>query len=622
VRKPKASPRDLSDKFSIEGYHPNVYKEIIPYLWPRGQLGLKGRVIFSLVALLVSKLITVMIPFVYKDAVDSLGHLAQASAEEVKSTLLYTCFMLVGVYGAVRMGSTGLQQVRDAVFARVSAVALRALSLKTFNHVHNLSLRFHLSRKTGGLSRVIDRGTKGIEFLLRMMLFNLVPTGLEIALVLGIMVWQFSPVYMVVTFAIVAIYVIATYYITEWRTNLRRSMNNADSDASQKAIDSLLNYETVKYFGNEKRESVRYDRSMASYEEASVRINTSLAVLNFVQAVIISVGLMVIMGLSVNDIAKGKQTVGDFVMLNALLIQLYMPLNFLGTVMREIKQAKTDMEEMFHLLYQPVEVKDIPNAPPLAFSKGDIVFENVFFSYDPDRPILKGISFHIPAGKTLAVVGASGAGKSTLSRLLFRFYDVGSGRILIDGQDIRSVSQENLRSYMGIVPQDTVLFNDTLGYNIRYGQFDASEEEVIRAIDQAQLTDLLKKFPQGLDTMVGERGLKLSGGEKQRVAIARTLLKNPPLLILDEATSALDTATEQDIQRSLVDIAQNRTTLVIAHRLSTVVNADEIIVMNDGQIIEQGTHSALIALGGVYAHMWQQQLEDSDQKSETVEDLS
>ena len=475
--------------------------------------------------------------------------------------------------------------------------------------MHLLSLRFHLERKTGGLARVLDRGRLGIETISRMVILQLLPTVVEVAMVAGVLLYVFDWRYVAVIAVTVGLYTAYTYYATEWRIGIRRKMNDSDSEANTKAIDSLLNFETVKYFNSEERESKRYDRSMERYEEASVKSYTSLAVLNAGQAVIFTVGLTGVMAMCVMGIRNGTQTVGDFVMINAMMIQLYQPLNLLGMLYREIKQAVIDIEAMFKILTRDLEIEDRPGALPLVVSKGALRFENVVFAYDPERPILRDISFEVPAGKTVAIVGPSGAGKSTISRLLYRFYDVSGGRITIDGQDIRDVKQATLRQAIGMVPQDTVLFNDTVRYNIRYGRWDASDAEVEKAADMARIDSFIRMTPKGYDTEVGERGLKLSGGEKQRVAIARTILKAPPILLLDEATSALDSHTERDIQDALDKVSQNRTTLVIAHRLSTIIGADEIIVLEQGRIAERGTHAVLLGSGGLYASMWNRQRE-------------
>src|SRR6266480_1114678 len=511
--------------------------------------------------------------------------------------------------GIMRILMAVLTQARDGIFAKVAMNAVRRLAYRTFEHMHQLSLRFHLERKTGGLTRVLERGRNAIETIVRMVIMQLVPTIIELALILVVLLYQFDWRYVVVVLAVVALYMAFTYQATEWRINIRRRMNDSDTDANVKAVDSLLNYETVKYFVAEEREAARYDRSMARYEEASVQAYVSLAVLNAGQATIFTIGLAVAMVMCAYGIKEGTNTVGDFVMINAMMIQLYQPLNFMGMVYREIKQAMIDIETMFSILARKPEIEDKPGAPPLKVRDGMIRFENVTFSYEPDRQILKGLTFAVPAGKTVAIVGPSGAGKSTISRLLFRFYEVTRGRIEIDGQDIRDVTQKSLRQAIGMVPQDTVLFNDTIRYNIRYGRWEATDVEVEEAARLAQIDGFIRLSPKGYETEVGERGLKLSGGEKQRVAIARTILKAPPILLLDEATSALDSHTEKEIQDALDRVSRGRTTLVIAHRLSTIVGADEIIVLDQGVIAERGTHHQLLLKNGLYASMWNRQRE-------------
>ena len=583
-------------------------RDLLPFLWPKGRSDLRGRVVIAMIALVLAKVVTLYMPFLYGAAVDALD---QQGAEDI---VIVTVIALIVAYGVARILMIGLAQLRDGLFARVGQHAVRATGLRTFRHLHGLSLRFHLTRRTGGLSRVIERGVKAIEFLLRFTLFNIGPTLLELVLVAAIFWWNFGIWFAVVTLATVGSYIAFTFKVTEWRIGFIRSMNQSDERAHSKAIDSLLNFETVKYFGNEAHESERFDRSMARYEDAAVRSTKSLSWLNAGQAAIFAVGLSILMTMAAIGVKNGTMTLGDFVLVNAMLIQLYQPLNLLGFVYREIKQALVDMETMFALLGVGAEIEDKPDAQPLAAKGGgqagcEIRFENVDFAYDPERQILKGVDFTVPAGRMVAIVGPSGAGKSTISRLLFRFYDATGGRILIDGQDIRDVTQDSVRHAIGIVPQDTVLFNDTIRYNIRYGRPDATDEEVEEAARLAQIHDFIASLPEGYDSQVGERGLKLSGGEKQRVAIARTLLKNPPILLLDEATSALDTHTEKEIQGSLSVVSRDRTSLVIAHRLSTVVDADEIIVLDHGNICERGTHRDLLAKGGAYAAMWQRQQE-------------
>src|SRR5437899_3075103 len=563
-----------------------------------------------MVLLLFAKLATIAVPFTYKWATDAL--VGQPSAPVAASPWAWVIAIPIAMtiaYGGMRLLMALLTQVRDGIFARVAMHAVRRLAILTFQHMHQLSLRFHLERKTGGLTRMLERGRTGIEVIVRMVILQLIPTILEVGLIVAVLLFQFDWRYVLIILATIVLYMGFTYSATEWRINIRRRMNESDTDANTKAVDSLLNYETVKYFVAEERETRRYDRSMARYEDASIKTYTSLAVLNAGQAAIFTLGLAAAMVLCVLGVQSGTHTVGDFVMINAMMIQLYQPLNFMGMVYREIKQAVIDIERMFAILAREPEIKDEPNAKPLVVKRGAIRFENVSFAYEPDRQILKGLSFEVPAGCKVAVVGPSGAGKSTISRLLFRFYEVSGGRISIDGQDIRDVTQNSLRAAVGMVPQDTVLFNDTIRYNIRYGRWEASDAEVEEAARLAQIDDFIRLSPKGYETEVGERGLKLSGGEKQRVAIARTILKAPPILVLDEATSALDSHTEKEIQDALERVSQNRTTLVIAHRLSTIVEADEIIVLDQGTIVERGAHHQLLAKGGLYASMWNRQRE-------------
>ena len=581
-----------------------------PYIWPADRPDLKLRVWGSLVLLLLAKVATVAVPFTFKWATDALaGTPAAPSGGSWLTWALAAPIMLTVAYGGTRILMAVLTQMRDGLFAKVAMHAVRRLAILTFEHMHLLSLRFHLERKTGGLTRVLERGRNGIETIVRMVIVQAVPTVVELALIVAVLLYQFDWRYVVTVLATVGLYMWYTYVATEWRIGIRRRMNESDSDANTKAIDSLLNYETVKYFGAEPHETRRYDRSMARYEDASVKAYTSLAVLNAGQAVIFTIGLTVAMGMCAFAVRDGSKTVGDFVMINAMMIQLYQPLNFMGMVYREIKQAVIDIETMFSILGRAPEIKDKPGAVALNVHSGAIRFEDVRFAYEPARPILKGLSFEVPAGRTVAIVGPSGAGKSTISRLIFRFYEVSGGRILIDGQDIREVTQASLRNAIGMVPQDTVLFNDTVRYNVRYGRWDASDREVEEAARLAQIDGFIRLMPKGYETEVGERGLKLSGGEKQRVAIARTILKSPPILLLDEATSALDSHTEKEIQDALERVSRNRTTLVIAHRLSTIIGADEIIVLDQGIIVERGTHHELLARGGLYASMWNRQRE-------------
>lgn len=589
-----------------------VMKEFMPFIWPEGRPDLRLRVVLAFIALIAAKVVTVLVPLAYKAAVDGLTGLDKAkdaavTIDPVVVTLIPIALIII--YGIGRTVMVGLNQVRDTLFVTVSQHAVRALANRTFDHLHRLSLRFHLERRTGGLSRVIERGTNAIELITRMGMMNSVPTVIELIFICGVLLFYTGWEFVFIILATVAAYIWFTFIASEWRLNIRRDMNDSDTEANSKAIDSLLNYETVKYFGNEELEAQRFDKSRALYEKAAIRTYYSLGILNTGQTFIFSIGLTACMILSAYGVANGTQTVGDFVMVNALLIQLYQPLFFMGMVYREIKQGLVDMENMFDLLDKHPEVKDIAGAKPLEVSDGVIEFKNVSFSYDPARPILKNISFKVPAGKMVALVGPSGAGKSTISRILFRFYEVSGGEVLIDGQDIGAVTQKSLRATIGMVPQDTVLFNDTIYYNILYGRPGATREEVEDAARLAQIDEFIRTLPDGYDTMVGERGLKLSGGEKQRVAIARTILKGPPILMLDEATSALDSHTEKEIQDALDRVSEDRTTLVIAHRLSTIVHADEIIVLEAGQIVERGTHMNLIENDGLYASMWARQRE-------------
>ncbi len=556
-----------------------------------------------MVALVLAKVATLAFPLLYGKAIDALSPQSPA----VQAVGIAIGFIVA--YGVARIVMQGLAQLRDAIAAKAVYNAVRSVAAKTFRHVHALSLRFHLERKTGGLTRVIERGTKGIDVLLFYVLFSIAPTILELALVCGYLLWVYHWGYVAITVVTVLLYGWFTISVTEWRTAIRRQMNDSDTEANTKAVDSLLNYETVKYFNNEGHEASRYDKAMVRFADASEKAQLSLSVLNTGQAVIIVLGLVAVMVLAAYHVSLGVMTIGDLVVVNGFLTQLYVPLNLLGTVYREINQALIDMEKMFDVLGVPQEVQDKPGAVPLKVEGGDIRFEDVTFAYDPERTILKGVSFNVPAGKTVAVVGPSGAGKSTISRILYRFYEVKSGRVTIDGQDIRDVTQDSVRAAIGIVPQDTVLFNDTIRYNIRYGRIDADDTEIEQAARLAQIEPFIKQLPDGFNAMVGERGLKLSGGEKQRVAIARTILKNPPILLLDEATSALDTHTEREIQSALKEVSRNRTTLVIAHRLSTVVDADEILVLDQGRIVERGRHGELLAKNGAYAAMWNRQRE-------------
>ncbi|CAM1637220.1 ABCB family ABC transporter ATP-binding protein/permease [Bartonella apis] len=590
----------------------NTFRTILnlwPYMWPSDRPDLKLRVLWAVLYLVLSKLVLISVPYFFKYATNALN--VDYTPPSWLPAIFAAPFMMVLAYNVARILQAGLNQLRDALFATVGQHAVRRLAYQTFVHMHELSLRFHLERRTGGLSRVIERGTKGIEAIVRFSILNTAPTVLEFALTALVVYISYGWHYMSVVAITVGLYTWFTIKASNWRISIRREMNESDTEANTRAIDSLLNYETVKYFGNEDLEAKRFDSSMAGYEKAAIKTWISLGWLNFGQAVIFGAGMAVMMLMSAYEVMHGTQTLGDFVFINALLMQLSIPLNFIGSIYREVRQGLTDIEAMFDLLDVKQEVTDAPDAKPLIVEEGEIRFNHVEFSYDTNRQILKDIDFSVPAGKTVAIVGPSGAGKSTISRLLFRFYDVQKGSITIDGQDIRSVTQKSLRNAIGMVPQDTVLFNDTIAYNIRYGRPDASNEEVKKAAEMAQIGDFIAQLPDGYQSMVGERGLKLSGGEKQRVAIARTILKAPPILILDEATSALDTATELEIQYALDVVSRGRTTLVVAHRLSTIIGADEILVLKGGQIIERGKHDELLAKDGLYASMWHKQLEAS-----------
>jgi ATP-binding cassette, subfamily B, heavy metal transporter len=585
-----------------------------PYIWPKERPDLERRAFLCLVLLVIGKVVNAATPYAFKWAADAITEKGVAAIEPVLTGAVG--FTLL--YGGLRIFQALLQQARDALFSAVAMHAVKRLASGVFVHMHELSLRFHLSRKTGGLTRVLERGRDAIETLSRLLMSSGVPTVVEFLFVLAIFVVQFNWLYALVAAATIAIYLIYTTIATNWRIGIRRKMNDSDIDANVKAIDSLLNFETVKYFCAERREAERYDRSMERYKRASIQSYTSLAVLNAGQAAIFTLGMTLMMVMCVNDIRAGRSTVGDFVLVNAMMVQLYQPLNFIGTFYREVRQAIVDIERMFHILSQDPEIADRPGAKPLVVRGGRVAFENVEFHYDPDRPILRGVSFEAKPGRTLAIVGPSGAGKSTISRLLFRFYEPQGGRITIDGQDILAVTQASLRAVIGMVPQDTVLFNDSIGYNIRYGRWDASDAEVREAARLAQIDDFIASAPGGYEAQVGERGLKLSGGEKQRVAIARTILKGPPILVLDEATSALDSFTEHEIQEALRRVAKGRTTLVIAHRLSTVVEADEIIFLCHGRVTERGTHRELLQLGGDYAAMWNRQREAAEAREKLL----
>ena len=575
-------------------------KSLAPYLWPRDSFELRARVVLAVAFLLAGKLVNIYVPLLYKHAVDALSP---------SNAVITVPIALIVAYGVARVMSQGFNELRNAVFAKVSQRAIRQLALRAFRHVHALSLRYHLERRTGGLSRAIERGTAGIDFLLSFMLFNVVPTLFEILLVCGILWRLFNWTFAAVTLATIVLYISFTFSITDWRVRFRREMNERNSEANTKAVDGMLNFETVKYFANEEHEAQRYDAALQAYERAAVKSETTLTLLNLGQGMIIAAGLVGIMTLAARGVAAAEMTVGDFVLVNAYLIQLYTPLNFLGMVYRNIKQSLTDLEQMLELLAVKPEIEDRPGAPALIVGRGVVAFRRVDFRYDVRRPILSDVDFRVPPGAQVAIVGPSGAGKSTLARLLFRFYDVDAGSIEIDGQDIREVTQESLRRAIGVVPQDTVLFNDTIYYNIAYGRPGATRADVEEAARHAHIHDFITSLPDGYRTTVGERGLKLSGGEKQRVAIARVVLKAPKILVFDEATSALDTKTEREIQASLAEISADRTTLIIAHRLSTIVEADQILVLDNGRIVERGDHRELLARGRVYAAMWARQQE-------------
>ena len=605
----------MSETYSAEQERRSGWRtirKVAPYLWPDDLPWVKHRVVLALAVLFLAKVIAVGTPFFYKAAVDML---AGEGAADAGWTLGLGAIGVTVAYGMARLMTVGFQQLRDVIFAKVGQRALRMLALETFQHIHALSMRYHITRKTGGLSRIIERGVKGVEFLLRFLLFSIGPLVIELVMIGLVLAVVFDVWYLAVVVGTISLYVWFTFKVTEWRVKIRKEMNDQDTDANQKAIDSLLNFETVKYFGAERREAERYDASMGRYVDAALRTSYSLAFLNFGQSVLITAGLVIVMVMAAVGVQNGALTVGDFVMVNAYMIQITMPLNFLGTVYREIRQSLVDMGEMFELLQQPAEVKDKPGAPDLKVDGGAVEFDDILFGYDPERPILKGVTLSVPAGQTVAIVGPSGSGKSTIGRLLFRFYDVAEGALRIDGQDVRDVTQESLHQAIGVVPQDTVLFNDTIYYNIAYGRPSASRSEVEEAARAAKIDTFIAGLPEGYETAVGERGLKLSGGEKQRVGIARTLLKNPQILLLDEATSALDTETEAEIQSELEAMGQGRTVLTIAHRLSTIAHADRIVVLEDGIIVEEGSHDDLLAREGRYAALWHRQASGEDEET-------
>jgi len=604
----RSSPHPLPDNAALgDATFARTFQHLWPYIWPHDRADLRMRIFLAVVLLIAGKLVTIAIPYAFKWATDALT--GEHAKDMALPALIAGPIALTLLYGALRIVMAFLTQLRDGLFAAVAMNAVRRLANNVFIHMHRLSLRFHLERKTGGLTRILERGRNAIETIVRLVMLTGVPTLFEFLLILGVFLFQFDWRYALTTALMIAAYMIFTTIATNWRIAIRRSMNESDVDANTKAIDSLLNYETVKYFNAETREAARYDKSMQRYEGLSVKTYTSLAVLNAGQAVIFTLGLTAVMIMCVAGIRNGTNTIGDFVLINAMMIQLYQPLNFMGMFYREVKQAVIDIEKMFEVLAHSPEIQDKPGALPLVVTEGHVRFDDVWFSYDPVRPILRGVTFDVPPGRTVAIVGPSGAGKSTISRLIFRFYEPQAGTISIDGQNIADVTQDSLRAEVGMVPQDTVLFNDSIGYNIRYGRWEAGESDIKDAARMAQIDEFLGVVPGGFNAQVGERGLKLSGGEKQRVAIARTMLKAPPILVLDEATSALDTFTEREIQAALDRISKGRTTIVIAHRLSTVVDADEILVLDKGVIVERGNHQSLLEAGGVYAALWNRQRE-------------
>ncbi|MEQ9364970.1 MAG: ABC transporter ATP-binding protein/permease [Leptospirales bacterium] len=626
---PRTSPR-FNAADSSRRSHWGTLATLGRYLWPRGRLDLRIRVVLAVLALILAKVVNVVVPYLYKLAVDALTGetgakpVTEAASGAADETLLIIVpITIILAYGGARVLSQAFGELRDLIFIKVGQHSQRSIALDTFRHLHGLSLGFHLERQTGGLSRVIERGVRGISFVLSFMLFNILPTLLEIFLVIGVLLYAYyetSPAFAVITFGTIFLYIVFTLVITDWRLKYRRNMNQNDTEANTKAIDSLINYETVKYFGNEEHEYARYDRALAGYEQAAVKSQGSLTVLNLSQGLTIGAGLVAVMYLAAEGVAAGELTVGDFVLINTYLIQLYLPLNFLGFVYREVKQSLTDMDKMFELLEVGADVRDEAGAVVLNAGPGKVEFRNVSFAYKPDRSIIDNLSFTVPPGRTTAIVGPSGAGKSTISRLLFRFYDVDAGGILIDGQDLREVSQKSLRAAIGVVPQDTVLFNDTIGYNIAYGRPGAEKSAVQEAARLARIDRFVSDLPEGYETTVGERGMKVSGGEKQRIAIARAILKSPRIMLFDEATSALDSHTEKEIQASLREVSKDRTTLVIAHRLSTIVDADEILVLKQGRLVERGKHSELLRKGGEYAEMWRKQ-QEAEELREKVQEI-
>ena len=595
-----------------------MLNDLFPYIWPKGRNDIKSRIIIALIILILAKILTVLVPYTYKWATDAI--VGDNTAPNIIPIVLLTPVMLIIAFGVGRILMVAFNQLRDALFVKVGQTAVRSLGKKSFHHLHSLSLSFHLNRRTGALSRITDRGVKGIESIIRLLILNTFPTVIEFVFVGFILLYEFDWRFLIVVFLTVITYTFFTVYYSSLRKIYRKQMNSSDEDANTKSLDALINYETVKHFNNEQIEEERFDEAMSGYEKASSKVLTSLAFLNFGQTAIFTIGLTICMLMSGIEVSKGNQTIGDFVLVNALLMQLSIPLNFFGFIYREISQGMIDLRSLFSVLKIEPEIKDKKNAIEMSFEKTDIEFKNVSFSYDNKRNVLNKINFKIPSGSSLAIVGPTGAGKSTISRLLFRFYDVSSGSILVNGKDVRDITQVSLRKNIGVVPQDTVLFNDTIYYNLSYGKINADEKEIWEVARRAKLSELIKTLPDGMNTVVGERGLKLSGGEKQRVAIARTLLKNPPILILDEATSSLDTLTEKEIKVSLNNLAKKRTSIIIAHRLSTIVDADKILVFEKGKIIEQGTHSQLLKKKGLYADMWntQQTIEKAEETLQNI----